>query len=130
MSTEEVPTELILNWDQTGIRVQMIGVNGKRQMTAIFCGALTCDFLPVQLVYNGKTPCCHPHFEFPLGWHITHFLNHWSTEQTMLQYIEYIILPSFSKRMKDCSWMKINWWRQLLTISRGRSQKPSPASSR
>lgn len=74
-------------------RVQMIGVNDKRQITAIFCGTLTGDFLPVQLVYKGKTTRCHPHFEFPSGWHITHSPNHWSTEQTMLQYIEYIILP-------------------------------------
>ena len=26
-------------------------------------------------------------------WHITHSPNHWSTEMTMLQYIEYIVEP-------------------------------------
>ena len=34
-----------------------------------------------------------PHFEFPPGWHVTHSPNHWSTETTMLQYIEHIIEP-------------------------------------
>ena len=75
----------------------MVGVNDKRQITAIFCGTLLGDFLPVQLIYKGKTPRCHPHFEFPSGWHITHSPKHWSTEQTMLQYVEHIILPYVEK---------------------------------
>ena len=113
VTMEEIPPDLILNWDQTGIkivpcstwtmerqgakRVQMVGVNDKRQITAIFCGTLLGDFLPVQLIYKGKTPRCHPHFEFPSGWHITHSPKHWSTEQTMLQYVEHIILPYVEK---------------------------------
>ena len=71
----------------------MVGINDKHQITAIFCGALTGDFLPVQLVYKGKTSRCHPHFQFPSGWHNAHSPKHWSTEETMLQYIEHIILP-------------------------------------
>ena len=63
VTMEEIPAELILNWDQTGIkvvpssmwtmeehgakRVEMVGVNDKRQITAVFCGSLTGDFLPV-----------------------------------------------------------------------------------
>ena len=77
---EEIPPELILNWDQTGIhlvpasgwtmdimgskRVEISGGNDKRQITAIFCGSLTGDFLPIQLIYQGKTNRCHPHFQF------------------------------------------------------------------
>ena len=88
VTMEEISAELILNWDQTGIkivpssawimeqkganRVEMVGVNDKRQITAIFGGALMGDFLPLQLVYKRKTPQCHPRFEFPSGWHITH----------------------------------------------------------
>ena len=116
VTMEEIPPDLILNWDQTGIkivpcstwtmerqgakRVQMVGVNDKRQITAIFCGTLLGDFLPVQLIYEGKTPRCHPHFEFPSGWHITHSPKHWSTGQTMLQYVEHIILPYVEKVRK------------------------------
>lgn len=102
ITMEEIPAELILNWDQTGIKIVpsstwtmeqkganrvKVGVNDKCQNTAIFCGTLTGDFLPVQLVYKGKTPCYHPHFGFLSGWHITHSPKYWSTEQTMLQYI-------------------------------------------
>ena len=87
VTMEDVPPELILNWDQTGIklvpssswtmalrgsgRVEMTGVTDKRQITAVFCGSLVGDFLPVQLIYKGKTQRCHPLYDFPPGWSIT-----------------------------------------------------------
>ena len=78
---DEVPFELIINWDQTGIhyvpvsswtmekegskRVEIIAIDDKRQITAVFAGSLTCDFLPPQLVYKGKTPKYLPSITFP-----------------------------------------------------------------
>ena len=113
VTMEEVPAELILNWDQIGIkvvpssmwtmeecgakRVEMVGVNDKRQITAVFCGSLTGDFLPVQVIYKGKTSRCHPRFTFPPGWHITHSPRYWSTEQTMVEYVEHIVVPYIDK---------------------------------
>ena len=44
------------------------------------------EFLPVQLIYQGKTD---PKFCFPLDWHSP---NHWSNESTMLGYINHIIV--------------------------------------
>ena len=80
--------------EQRGIkRVEMVGQNDKRQITAVFCVSLQGDFLPVQVIYKGKAMRCHPHFEFLPGWHITHSPNHSLIETTMLQYIEHIIEP-------------------------------------
>jgi len=109
VTMEEIPPELVMNWAQTGMkivpssrwtmeqcgakRVEMIGVDDKRQITAVFCGTFVGDFLPVQLIYAGTTTRCHPKFNFPPGWHITHSKKHWSNEETMIQYIENIILP-------------------------------------
>ena len=106
---EEVCPELILNWDQTGIRIvpssswtmdregvsriEMVDAKDKRQITAVFCCTLQGDFLPVQLIYQGKTSRCHPKFWFPPGCHITHAPKHWSTKQIMVQYVHNIILP-------------------------------------
>ena len=103
---EEIPPELIFNWDQTGIhlipvspwtieqtgatRVEIGGVDNKHQITAI-CGTLTGDFLPLQIIYKGKMECCHPKFTFPCEWNVTHSPNHWSTEATMIEYVEEII---------------------------------------
>ena len=106
---EEIPMELILNFDQTGIkivpsstwtmdrrgvkRVEITGLSDKRQITAVFCGSLIGDFLPVQVIYKGKTSRCHPSFSFPSDWHITHSHRHWSTECTIIDYINHIIVP-------------------------------------
>ena len=67
----EVPSELIINWDQTALsyvpvsqwmmeeegakRVEIDGKDDKRQITAVFGCSLTGDFLPLQLIYQGKT---------------------------------------------------------------------------
>lgn len=113
---DEIPPELILNWDQTGIklvpatgwtmeeqgatRVELAGLNDKRQITAVFCGNILGAFLPIQVIYQGKTGRCHPHFQFPEHWDITHSPKHWSTEETMLQYVQQIIVP-FVEQMRD-----------------------------
>ena len=113
---EEIPPELILNWDQTGIklvpatswtmaeegatRIELVGLNDKRQITYVFCGNILGAFLPIQVIYQGKTNRCHPHFEFPPQWDITHSPKHWSTEETMLQYVRLIIVP-FVEQIRD-----------------------------
>lgn len=71
----------------------MLGANDKRQITAIFCGSLLGDFLLLQIIYKGKTTHCHPAYDFPSEWNVTHSPNHWSTEETMLEYISEIIVP-------------------------------------
>ena len=51
-----------------------------REASLLFflCGSLTEDFLPLKMIYKGKTTRCHPKFEFTLRWHITHAPKHWS----------------------------------------------------
>lgn len=33
----------------------------KRQITVVFCGAMSGEFAPPQIIYQGKTPACLPH---------------------------------------------------------------------
>lgn len=117
VTMEETPPELILNWDQTGIkfvpylpwtmerqvakRVEMVGISDKCQITALFCGSLVGDFLHMQLIYKGKTLYCHPCFPFPCSWHITHSPNHWSMEEKMLQYLEHSLCPMWRRCMRQ-----------------------------
>ena len=70
MEMEELPPELILNGDQTGInlvpasswtmdqsgakRVEIKGVNDKQQITAQFCGTLTGDFFACAIDIQGQ----------------------------------------------------------------------------
>jgi len=114
---EKVPPELVFNWDHTGInivpgspwtmeekgskRVEVAGLNDKRQITAVFCASLAGEFLPVQLIYQGKTSACLPRYAFPDDWNITHTPNHWSNEDKMKEYIQKIILPYVSAKREN-----------------------------
>ena len=76
VTMEEILLELVLNWDQTGLRivpsscwtmnlqgakrVDVTGINDKQQITAVLCGSAVGDFLPPQIIYKGTTPKCHP----------------------------------------------------------------------
>ena len=106
---EEVPDELIINWDHTGInyvptsnwtmaeegpsRVEIVGLGDKRQITAVLACSLSGDFLPPQVIYSGKTPKCLPSVSYPSNWHITYTENHWANEKTTIDYIHKILLP-------------------------------------
>ena len=107
ISMDEIPLGLVINFDQTGIRyipvsdwtmaeegskrVEIAGKDDKRQLTAVFAGLMNGEFLPPQLIYQGKTTSCLPHYDFPAGWHLTFSPNHWSNEETMKEYIEHIV---------------------------------------
>ena len=113
---EEIPNDLIINWDQTGIhyipvgswtmekegakRVEITAVDDKRQITAVFSGSLTGDFLPPQLIYKGTTPRYLPTVTFPKDWHITFSHNHWANEETMVAYVEKILVPYVANKRK------------------------------
>ena len=106
---EDIPCELILNCDQTGVRIvpsgnwtmdkkgakriSISGADDKRQITLVLAGSMVGDLLPPQIIYKGKTQRCHPRKTFPKDWHVTHSQKHWSTEQTTKDYVENIVIP-------------------------------------
>lgn len=97
----KVLAELVFNWDHTSTnivpgsqwtmeekgskRVEVAGLNDKRQITAVFCASLTGEFLPVQLIYQGKTQACLPRYVFTGNWNVTYTPNHWSNEEKMIE---------------------------------------------
>ena len=101
--------KLVVNWDQTPLKlipaspwtmtkkgsskVRLAGVSDKRNITGLFSCTLDGDFLPYQVIYQGITGRCHPATAHPSGCHVTQNPTHWSTEETMLQYIDNILAP-------------------------------------
>ena len=113
-----IPDELILNFDQTGLkfvpcgewtmkqkgskRVEIAGLSDKRMITAVVASTLSGDMLPVQLIYDGKTDRCHPQgVKFLSDWNITHSDNHWSTNKTMEEYADIILIPYVNRVKKE-----------------------------
>ena len=45
-------------------RVELVGIDDKRQITAVFAGTMGGHFLPIQLIYKGKTSKCLPSVDF------------------------------------------------------------------
>ena len=114
---EDIPDSLIINWDHTGIhyvpvgawtmekegskRVEITGMDDKRQITAVLAITMSGHYLPPQIIYQGKTRKCLPVVKFPSNWHATFTENHWANELTTLQYIDAILLPYVKQKRQE-----------------------------
>lgn len=116
VKTNDIPPDLVLNWDQTGSKlvpvsswtmaeegsrqVSVVGKEDKREIMVFLAVTASGFLIPPQVIYQGKTPGCHPRITFPPKWNITHSDNHWSNETTMVEYLEEIIIPYVTETRK------------------------------
>lgn len=116
-----IPPELFIDLDETGIklvpvgdwsiapegskRVEVAGLGDRRQITATFADTLRGAFLLIQLLYQGKTDCCHAKFPFPDGFHIYRSPNYWASEETVKLFYHCSLCSSCSPWKAD-SWPK------------------------
>ncbi len=112
----KIPDQLIINFDQTAVKivpvsdwtleekgseqVDITGIDDKRGITALLGEAASGDLIPPQLIYQGKTDACHPSFKFPEEFNVTHSESHWSTTETMLEYVDKVLVP-YKERIID-----------------------------
>ena len=105
--------EMILNFDQTVLgfkapnrttftekcaqSVLTANVDYKHQITGTCCINISCEFLPVQLIYSGVTERCHPKLKFPGSFHIIHSSTYWSNELILIDYLKKIIFRYLGK---------------------------------
>ena len=108
----QVHPSLVINMDQTGVHlvpvdnhtfeargskdVQVIKADDKRQITVCVASSLDGDLLPLQLIFTGSTRKCLPLATAEAkeaAVHLTHSHNHWSSQETMQQYIKEVIMP-------------------------------------
>ena len=105
----KVPSCLILNLDQTPLKyipvgrqslakkgsksVSIAGSTDKRSITGTFIITLSGKFLPMQLIYGGKTKQSLPRFKFPESFSVSANLKHFSNNPESLKVIEETILP-------------------------------------
>ena len=84
----------------TGLKtVPIKGISDKRARNVNFIVTLLNEFLPMQVVYSGKTKASQPRdFNFPPGFCITQNLKHWSNDVETLQ--EIISLNIVKKRVE------------------------------
>jgi hypothetical protein len=111
-SRVQVHASLIVNMDQTGVHlvpaasrtyeqngsaaVAVVGADDKRQITACLASSLHGDLLPLQLIFQGKTARSLPGATAAskaARAHLTFSDNHWSSLETMKQWITEVLLP-------------------------------------
>ena len=114
---EEIPDSLVVNWDHTGIkyiptsswtmekegkkRVEILGIDDKRQITGVFAATKDGNFLPIQVIYKGKTKRNLPNVKFPSDWLASYTENHWANERTTKEYIYKILLPYVNHKREE-----------------------------
>ncbi|KAL9954832.1 hypothetical protein ACROYT_G042413 [Oculina patagonica] len=110
INKHNIPPELVLNADQTpssyvsvgrmtmaeknSKSVPIKGLTDKRSITLTFVISLAGEFLPMQVIYQGKTKASLPrNFVFPKGFCLTQNPKHYSNEEETLKLIDSIINP-------------------------------------
>jgi hypothetical protein len=91
-------------YDENGAKsVRVIAAEDKRQITAVLASSMDGEMLPLQLIFQGKTPACLPQ-ETPTmlasQMHVTFTANHWSSQDTMKQYIQHVIVPFRNRQIE------------------------------
>jgi len=114
----EIPDDLILNFDQTPLpyvcssnhtlhekgasSVPIVGKGKKKQITGTFTVSKSGIFLPIQLIYEGKTDRCLPkNIVFSKDFDITYTPNHWSNEEKAIQHIQRIVVPYLKRKREE-----------------------------
>ena len=117
-----IPNDLIINFDQAPLpyvvtgnstlhekgskSVPLLGKGKKKQITGTFAVSLAGDFLPMQLIYEGKTPRCLPKdLNFPIDFDVTFTSNHWGNEEKSMQFFEKFIFPYLKKKNQILSYL-------------------------
>ena len=106
--------ELVTNLDQTTQKyvpvshhtmakkgaksVAIAGSADKKCITGAFVITLKGDFLPIQLIYGGKTAQSLPRFKFPESFSLSVNPKHFSNKEESIKVIEEIVLPHVDKQ--------------------------------
>ena len=133
----EIPDDLIVNWDQTAIQLVPTGewtmnragtkvipisnCDNKRQITAVLSSSISGEYLAPQLIFQRNQ--IDPKVTFPKGWDVWHSENHWSDEDTMKHYVEKIIILFLLASIKHSSFKKHSLPQCYSTVSEAK-QKP------
>ena len=110
----KIPPALIINIDQTPLKYVPVGnetlaprgetsvtIEGsadKHSITGTFAISLHSEFLPMQLIYGGKTSQSLPRFEFPSGFLLSANPKHYSNTDESLKCLKEIIKPYVKKQ--------------------------------
>ena len=93
MPTKYKPVERTTTAKKNSKTVTIKYSTDKRTITTTFAISIRGDFLPMQLIYGGKTKKCLPRFKFPEKFSLSYNETHYSNEIEACKFIEEILKP-------------------------------------
>ena len=112
-----IPDSLVINFDQTPLKivqcsnstlakknsktVTIFGASDKRSITGTFSVTLSGKFLPMQLIYGGKTQQSLPRYQFPAGFSLIVNEKHFSNTNESVKLLKEIIVPYVKKERES-----------------------------
>ena len=122
VSDHDIPLELVLNLDQTplsyvspgkytidlkGSKIDPIkGVDNEWQITATFTITTSGSFLPIQLIYSGKTKRSIPKYDFLSCFDVTFTPNHWSNYEKCVRLFEKLFFSYLKVKKEELGFPK------------------------
>ena len=91
------------------------------------------SFLPIQLIYQGKTKLSQAKYNFPNEFHTTQTLNHWADENTSIEMIKKILIPNIKWKPEElnvpnkpwlliCDIFKGHWTKAVKNVNESSSK--------
>ena len=93
MNLDQTPLKYVPTMNHTMAKknsssVSIIGSSDKRSITGTFIITLDGNFLPMQLIYGGKTVKSLPNFEFPESFSLSANPKHFSNTKESIKVVE------------------------------------------
>ena len=79
------------NGEKGSRQVSIKSLDDKHEITVLLAVNMSGEALPGQVIYQGTTDRCHPRYEFPGSWQVPLTSSHWSTKDTILEYIDKVL---------------------------------------
>ena len=104
--------------------VSISGSSDKRAITATFGITLNNSFLPMQLIYGGKTAQSLPKFEFPSSFSLSVNPSHFSNTKESISLIEDVIIPYVISQRKSLGVGEDQYALLILNVFSGQMTEP------
>ena len=137
---DNIPESLIMNSDQTPLKyapvlnitlakkgskhIPITGGAFKESITATFGITYSGKFLPMQLIYKGKTQRSFPRVNFPSSFSLSANSKHFSNTQESLKLLDEIIIPYVEKEREALNLDKNQPALLIIDVFSGQVTKP------
>ena len=106
-------------WPKGSKTVPIKGSTDKRSITATFTITLEGHFLPIQLIYAGKTKKSLPRVQFPASFSLSTGPKHYSNETESIKILNDVIIPYVKNQREKLGLRKDHYALLIMDVFKG-----------